>query len=62
MKRATSIGECLAYSRSFVEISANKPLPTSVTIQLDDDQEIQLDVEVEWVPFYVSQLCLFWTR
>ena len=62
MDRATIIGERLTYARCFVEISSNKPLSKSVIIQLNDEQEIQLDVEVEWVPSYVSQLCLFWTR
>jgi len=47
MDRATASARRIAYARVFVEISTNKTLPNSVTLQLEDGTLAQLDVEYE---------------
>jgi len=42
--------ERIACARVFVEIAANKNLPKSVHLQLEDGTLAQLDIECEWLP------------
>ena len=50
MDRATSNFEKLAYARSFIEISAAKSLPKTVSIELEEGERVFIDVEYEWAP------------
>ena len=50
MDRATTKGERLSYARCFVEVSVAKMLPSSISLKVEDGEELEVEVEYEWVP------------
>ena len=50
MDKAMTNAERLAYARCFIEVSAKKPLPSSVILQVEGREEFEVEVEYEWLP------------
>jgi len=47
MDRSTGNGERLSCARSFIEVSAAKPLPKSINLQVEEGEEIEVDITYE---------------
>ena len=47
MDRATATGERISYAQVFIEIKADKDLPT---LHLEQGQEMDVDITYEWIP------------
>jgi len=50
MDMSTASGERISYARCFVEIDASKTLPSLVTLELEDGDGIEVQIQFERVP------------
>ena len=55
MDKATSPFEKLAFARCFVDITAKKPLAKSLTLEIEGGENVNIEVEHEWVPSTCSK-------
>jgi len=59
MDKATSPFEKLAFARCFVDITAKKPLAKSLTLEIEGGENVNIEVEHEWVPSTCSKCQCF---
>ena len=50
MDKATTTFQKLAFARCFIEIFATKPLPKTVSLEMDGGEKVSIEVEFEWLP------------
>jgi len=50
MDNATAVCEKLAYAKCFIEISASILLPSTITLDLEGGDRIDIPVDYEWTP------------
>jgi len=49
MDKSTATGEKLYFARCFIEIEDSKPLPKIISIEMEEGDTLELQVEFEWV-------------
>jgi len=50
MDKATANAKRLAYAICFIEVSAAKPLPKKISLQIEGGNIFDIEVEYEWIP------------
>lgn len=50
MDRATTMGDRIDYARCFIDIKAGFPFPNKVSIQVEEGELQDIDIEYEWIP------------
>jgi len=48
------MGERISYARVFVEMRATKELQNKVKLLIDEGEEMEIEVEYEWLPPFAN--------
>jgi len=59
MDKATANAERLAYARCFIKVSAARPLPKTISVQVEEWEEVEIEVAYEWIPPVCMKCCFF---